>query len=81
MKKARSVSLAMATAFVLNIGLAFAEEPATPSPAKPETSTQAEKTAPPRRKPPAQSQLKKEQTSSMKIQTANEYRTASVRTT
>jgi hypothetical protein len=48
MKKARSVSLAMATAFVLNVGLTFAEEPATPSPAGPETSTQAEKPATPK---------------------------------
>ena len=48
MKKARSVTLAMATAFVLNAGLAFAEEPATTPPAKPEPSTQAEKPANPK---------------------------------
>ncbi|WP_310447559.1 hypothetical protein [Thiobacillus sp.] len=48
MKKARSVSLAMATAFALNTGLVFAEEPATPTSAGPETSTQAEKPAAPK---------------------------------
>jgi outer membrane biosynthesis protein TonB len=48
MMKARSVTLAMASAFVLNAGLAIAEEPATTPPAKPETSTQAQKPATPK---------------------------------
>ena len=51
MKKARNVSLAMATAFVLNAGSGFAEEPATPSPATPETSTQADRPAAPKEEP------------------------------
>lgn len=43
LKKTHNATLAMATAFVLNAGLAFAEEPATP--VKPEASTQSEKPA------------------------------------
>jgi hypothetical protein len=48
MKKAHSVFLVIAAAYVLNTGLAIAEEPATTPPAKPETTNQAEKPATPK---------------------------------
>jgi hypothetical protein len=46
LKKTHNATLAMATAFVLNAGLAFAEEPATPI--KPEASPQSEKPTTPK---------------------------------